>query len=643
MKKYLPFILLGVFGLWVITSLRPPSPKNGFDYAEFGSLPALMNGRIQPLDSVARNSLLQIRSKATVRYPVDQNSNSQNETQAKTEKFESMSPVEWLAEVLFNPSKADERRIFVIDHPELLSLLRLGEGKQFLSFNQLKPHFAEIDRQADRAQRIEPARRTTFEKQVLKLYTGLVVFQRLKNSLYPEEYGNFTNALAELQTALAPGLEAFRASQSKKEFNQDDLNRLVMVMQKWDVVARSAYPRFIPADKNEHSSASWQSPGELVMHLVHDPNSSLPRPVQFFAAMNAAYIANSPQEFNRAISEFKSWLATGYTEEISKTNRESFFNNFAPFAKAREIYIFAFLLACFSLFNLTDWLRRSSLYLLALAFILHTAGIIFRMSIEGRPPVTNLYSSVVFVGWVVVLIGLYVEKKFPYGISVLVASIGGFATQIVAHYLSLSGDTMEVLRAVLDTNFWLATHVVTIAMGYGAVYFGGLFAVIYIILGVFTKRLTPDLARLLSRIVYGIMCFAILFSFLGTVLGGIWADQSWGRFWGWDPKENGALIIVLWTAVYLHARWGKLVSERGLMNMAVFGNIVTSWSWFGVNMLGVGLHSYGFMDTAAFWLLLFIASQIAIIGIGSIPLKYWKSFPEQAEINASAAPAKTAV
>ena len=631
MKKFIPIILLGIFGLWVIASMRPPTPKNGFDFGSFGSIPALLNGRIQPLDSVARNSLLQIRSKATVRIPSDQTATN------SAGKYETMLPAEWLAEVIFNPAKADERRIFVIDHPELLSLLKLGEGKQFLSFNQLKPHFAEIDKQAERAQRIDPAQRTTFEKQVLKLYTGLVVFQRLKNSLFPEEYGNLNAALTELKNALKPGLEAFRASQAKKEFNQEDLNKLINILQKWDVVARSAYPRFIPPQENQHDKDSWQSPGEFLLHLVHDQNFVLPDAIEYYSRMCDALLQNKPDEFNRAVAEYKGYLASVYPQELSKVKREAFFNNFAPFAKAREIYIFAFILACISLVNLTEWLRRSSLYLLALAFVLHTVGIIFRMSIEGRPPVTNLYSSVVFVGWVVVLIGLYVEKKFPYGISIVVASIGGFATQIVAHYLSLSGDTMEVLRAVLDTNFWLATHVVTIAMGYGAVYVAGLFAVIYIILGVFTKRLTPELAQLLSRIVYGVMCFAILFSFLGTVLGGIWADQSWGRFWGWDPKENGALIIVLWTAIYLHARWGKLVSERGLMNMAVFGNIVTSWSWFGVNMLGVGLHSYGFMDTAAFWLLVFVASQLAIIAIGSLPPKYWKSLATNQETAVSEA------
>jgi hypothetical protein len=125
--------------------------------------------------------------------------------------------------------------------------------------------------------------------------------------------------------------------------------------------------------------------------------------------------------------------------------------------------------------------------------------------------------------------------------------------------------------------------------------------------------------------VYGIVCFATLFSFVGTILGGIWADQSWGRFWGWDPKENGALLIVLWNAIILHARWGGLVRQRGLMVMTVFGNIVTSWSWFGVNMLGIGLHSYGFMESAFPWLIIFCASQLSFMALGLLPHHFWRS------------------
>jgi hypothetical protein len=95
---------------------------------------------------------------------------------------------------------------------------------------------------------------------------------------------------------------------------------------------------------------------------------------------------------------------------------------------------------------------------------------------------------------------------------------------------------------------------------------------------------------------YGVICFATMLSFIGTVLGGIWADQSWGRFWGWDPKENGAVLVVLWNALILHARWAGLVKPPGIAVLAILGNVVTTWSWFGTNMLGVGLHSYGFSN-----------------------------------------------
>ena len=125
--------------------------------------------------------------------------------------------------------------------------------------------------------------------------------------------------------------------------------------------------------------------------------------------------------------------------------------------------------------------------------------------------------------------------------------------------------------------------------------------------------------------IYGIVCFATLFSFVGTVLGGIWADQSWGRFWGWDPKENGALIIVLWNALILHPRWGGMIRERGLVVCAIGGNIVTSWSWFGVNMLGIGLHSYGFTEAAFKWLMFFVISQLGFIALGLLPVKAWRS------------------
>ena len=148
-------------------------------------------------------------------------------------------------------------------------------------------------------------------------------------------------------------------------------------------------------------------------------------------------------------------------------------------------------------------------------------------------------------------------------------------------------------------------------------FLAGLLATAYVVRGVFGKNPDPD--RSLVRMIYGVICFATLFSFVGTVLGGIWADQSWGRFWGWDPKENGALLIVIWCAITLHARLGGYIRERGLVAMALFGDVVTAFSWFGVNMLGVGLHSYGFMDRAVPWLAVFVGLQMGLIGAVLMP------------------------
>jgi ABC-type transport system involved in cytochrome c biogenesis permease subunit len=234
-----------------------------------------------------------------------------------------------------------------------------------------------------------------------------------------------------------------------------------------------------------------------------------------------------------------------------------------------------------------------------------------------------LYSTAIFIGWAVVLMSLVFESIHKLGLGNIVASVIGFLTLLLAYNLSLDGDTFIVLRAVLDTQFWLATHVVTINLGYAATYAAGAWGIVYIMFSYVFPVLEPEERHKVLRTLYGTLCFAIFFSFVGTVLGGLWADDSWGRFWGWDPKENGALMIVLWNALVLHARWAALVKGRGLAMLAVFGNIVTTWSYFGVNEYGVGMHAYGASErSTAMWLLTFGLSQLAIIALAAMP-SHW--------------------
>jgi ABC-type transport system involved in cytochrome c biogenesis permease subunit len=315
---------------------------------------------------------------------------------------------------------------------------------------------------------------------------------------------------------------------------------------------------------------------------------------------------------------------------LGKLDFEAFFNHFSPFVYTGIFYVLAFALT--SAGWLTRWrpLLRSSSWLIGLLCVVHGLALVSRIYISGRPPVTNLYSSAVFIGWGAVLLGMAFEWVFRLGLGNAIASVAGFSTLLIAHLLSISdsgnGDTFTVLQAVLDTQFWLSTHVTCITLGYTATYVAGLLGLAYILGGVFTRALSRDVGKDVGRMLYGSLCFAIFFSFVGTVLGGLWADDSWGRFWGWDPKENGALMIVLWNALALHARWDGMVRERGMALLAVFGNVIVSWSWWGVNNLGVGLHSYGRAEEVMYALGVFALSQLAIIGAGALPKSLWQSF-----------------
>ena len=334
----------------------------------------------------------------------------------------------------------------------------------------------------------------------------------------------------------------------------------------------------------------------------------------------------------KAIASYREKLGAGkfLDKELSKGAREQWFNHVEPFYRGMVIAVLAFIFAVLVWANPQrfEWARRTAVWLMTLTLLVLAGGILWRMIQEGRPPVTNLYSSALFIGLGATVLGLVLELLFPYSIGVAVSAVLGFGTLLVAHFLALDGDTMIMLRAVLDTNFWLATHVVIVTLGYAATFVAGFIGLIYVIRAVFTSHVTKKMEKAFSSMVFAIICFAALFSFIGTVLGGIWADQSWGRFWGWDPKENGALIIVLWNALILHARLGGLVRERGLLNLAIFGNVVTSWSWFGTNMLGIGLHSYGFMDAAFYALMGFVIFNIILIAIGCLPKGSWSSFKQ---------------
>jgi ABC-type transport system involved in cytochrome c biogenesis permease subunit len=451
----------------------------------------------------------------------------------------------------------------------------------------------------------------------------------LLNELKLERRKYYRYAIDEFADRLPDLGERVQKAREKKE-NEQKLDRFethllefVSKLEYYEAIARLAIPHVVPPADGTNA---WKTLAEA--KRASDPAADA------FLAIRDAYAEGDVAQFNEAVRSYASRLSEGRPSDSRKGRFEAYFNEVDPFNVAKWLYFLAFALTALSWLGWEKALNRSALWLVALTFSLHTLALVGRIYLSGRPPVTNLYSSAVFIGWGCVLLGMILERLYKLGVGNTIASISGFATLLIAHILAAEGDTMAVLQAVLDTQFWLATHVTCITMGYSTTYVAGLIGMLLILRGVLTPSLTPELRASMARMMYGAICFGTFFSFVGTVLGGLWADDSWGRFWGWDPKENGALMIVLWNALILHARWGGMIRDRGLAILSVVGNVIVSWSWFGVNELGVGLHSYGFTEGRAFWLVLFVVSQAVVAGLGMLPPESWRSRPPEAGAHA---------
>ena len=723
-----------------------------FDLDAFSQIPVLRGGRVKPLDSVARNILLVLRNKRSALQIVEETEqkkidfivdkkkkegadslseqeNSLIETYSKLKIIKipqggaptnavEVNAIDWLAQVLFHPEKADKLKTFLIDHDQVLGLLNrklLTDGK-FYSYQDLEPFLSNIDAAARKAGEIETKSRDSFQQNIIELYRSLIIYKKLKHSLSPpspaerpemldqlgvadliydperdqaksDEYLRFrslTAALSENPSVVKLGSEEFaKVVFFIDRYNQANLWTEFLPIppvkgdskETWMKVSESLVGSE-PLDSKEKQNMDPARFATILRELLTLDTTTLKKRIEYirenqkldgaalFASQYAeaikvrkgvdptiilyekigqAYREGNAKTFNSLVQEIRTSSTERAGEKADTLHFEKVFNGYEPFYRSAIAYVVIFILACLSwLFaihangtkQIVRVLRNSAYYLTIIVLLSHTFGLAARMYIEGRPPVTNLYSSALFIGWGAVLLCLGTEKYVRLGIASAMGALIGFGSLVIAHSLSLdsslnpTGDTMEMMRAVLDSNFWLATHVVCITIGYSTTFLGGFLGIAYAVFrfisfniprgssfGKTLQQAQKETNRTLGSMIFGITCFSLFFSLVGTILGGIWADQSWGRFWGWDAKENGALLIVIWNALILHARLSGIAKICGIATLAIFGNIVTAWSWFGTNMLGVGLHSYGFMDKAFNPLMWFFASQLFFIAL----------------------------
>jgi ABC-type transport system involved in cytochrome c biogenesis permease subunit len=374
--------------------------------------------------------------------------------------------------------------------------------------------------------------------------------------------------------------------------------------------------RFVPGPESERSE--WVPPGHFMRQR---PDALQDRILRLWlgdrSGEEPGMLGLIQQGDVDGVAEKVASLREAFSDQVNwqRLDREVWYNEANFFVWSNVFYILSLVLVLLSLAVAPRALGISALSLLGLGLVLQTVGIGLRIDIMQRAPVATLYESVIFVGWVTVLTCVLIECfRRRKGLATFVGASLGVILHLVAMGYAADGDTMGMLQAVLNSQFWLTTHVLTIAIGYGLCLVTGLVAHVHLI-KVIAQPADSDVGKELARLTVGLALLSLFFTLFGTILGGIWADQSWGRFWGWDPKENGALLIVLWLLLFLHSRLVGLC-PLGFAAAMVVLNIVVALAWFGVNQLGIGLHSYGFSDGETQRLLIFGSVELlAALGL----------------------------
>jgi len=579
------------------------------------TLPVQESGRVKPFSTQAQFAMLRIHGKRTLRF--------KNPKRKQT-------PTEWLLDCFFYPEQARRHEVFLIEDWEVLDALGLPRGdkrkRDYYSFEFLSPVAERLWEKAREYQRLKDrkAQLTAVQEHILVLYhnyrefdllTRFLDFARARyptkhdvlRKLFPDqEVVRFSQILAkmpELRAELRNQIgdtdpkENPKARELSKYFrNVHQLGRMATVLAYMPPARDEAFEE----RAFQGAGRTWLSPAMLTERVI-DLGRRAPEKIALLEPWERLVeLLDRPDAFTAEFHNLHDTIRELATArgEWAKIPMEVSFYRADYFYWSLILFVLSFLLcACQWLNPRSRLLYRATWATTLIPTALLITGIVIRCILRDRPPVSTLYETFLFITVVVVLVALITEwinrGRIAQLVAVLLGAIGLFLA--MAFEGLEKRDTMTPLIAVLDTNFWLATHVTSVTIGYAAsILAAGVGAAYFLckLLGI--RRGNREFYKAISRMTYGTICFGLLFSTIGTILGGIWANDSWGRFWGWDPKENGAFLIVLAQIAILHGRMGGYLREFGICLVTPLLGVIVLFSWFHVNLLGVGLHAYGF-------------------------------------------------
>ncbi len=614
----------------------------------FAAIPLQEAGRIKPLETMAIYRLKAMRARESIwltdtgemsgKPLIDPATQKPIEKEGGTPEKPNpvkLNAVEWLLMSWFRPDIGKTVPLFKVDNSSAITELGLeakAKRDQY-TFAEIAPARQLLMEKMDEYRGIPPAKQTPEQRMIVQLAANFLDYEMIMGhfDFIREPLGKKTESLPEgvtlplrLSKSLNTLVAAVRASTAPAQqfpWFRDLAKGALGAMMSGN--PEQQY-RIFPPSPGEVTV--WDGPGVMIFNAIRSGNNVSADQLAWLALYEDVYLALPDATKFKAASKTllgKIQDAANARGEVKSIKLEMQYNHAGYFFYAGWIFLVGFVAVALT------WVSPGSVFekvtrliawlLLGSATALAVTGVVIRCIIMQRPPITTLYETILFIGSACALLGLIAEMITKRGLGLLVTAIGGTACMFLAIQFEASEavDTFQQLQAVLITNFWLSTHVPMINLGYAACMVAAVISMIYFvhrICGAF-KTGEGD-GRLMTRVAYGFIAAGLFLSLVGTVLGGIWANYSWGRFWGWDPKENGALMIVLMCLVILHARLGGYIREIGLHCCNLILGCIVIFSWFGVNQLGVGLHAYGF--THGIWPKIYgyWFSQIVLLGYG---------------------------
>jgi cytochrome c-type biogenesis protein CcsB len=303
--------------------------------------------------------------------------------------------------------------------------------------------------------------------------------------------------------------------------------------------------------------------------------------------------------------------------DARRNDLEILYNSVGPFRKAWILYVAAFVLFLVGWATGRRMLGVGGMFLVWAGFLVHTLGLLARQYLAGRPPISNLYEALTFVVWGVVFLSILFEMSHRRRVHGTVAAVLGSIGLVLAETLPIERN-LNPLVAVLR-SYWLQYHVTTILLSYSALTLAAGLAHFHL----FTEWLAPhrqELSRKTSQLLYTAMKIGVTCLATGIILGAVWASESWGRYWGWDPKETWSLITLMGYVGILHGRFAGWLNAYGVSvaNVACWGLVL--FTFYGVNYFLVGLHSYAGAGPETFelppLLVVYLAFEALVVAFG---------------------------